>query len=146
MADPETFARAVQTLARCLLRVGRERAKADEVTPQQAETLQLIAEKGSVSTSLLATILGIDPSTASRNLAGMERAGYLTRKKDAEDARQTEARLTPRGKRLAESIAAETAQCLTTILERLPRPDRPRVAEALILLGGAIEAEYPTVD
>ena len=74
MADTERFARAVQTVARGLGRISRERARAGEVTAQQAETLQLILERGAVSTSTLAVMLGIDPSTASRNLSGLERA------------------------------------------------------------------------
>ena len=54
MAEQDRFARAVQTVARGLGRISRERARADEVTPQQAETLQLISERGAVSTSTLA--------------------------------------------------------------------------------------------
>src|SRR5258708_13304464 len=95
MADQERFARAVHVVARALGRLSRERARAGDVTPQQAETLQLIAERGAVSTSSLAMMLGIDPSTASRNLAGLERAGFVSRKKGANDGRQTDVRLTP---------------------------------------------------
>ena len=101
MADQMRFARAVQVFARGLGRIGRERARAGDVTPQQAETLQLIAERGTVSTSSLAQMLGIDPSTASRNLAGLERAGLISRKKGSDDGRQTDVRLTPRGRRTA---------------------------------------------
>jgi len=46
MAEQDRFARAVQMVARGLGRISRERARADEVTPQQAETLQLIADQG----------------------------------------------------------------------------------------------------
>jgi len=75
MADSKT-ARTLQVLARGLGRLGRERARAaGDITPQQAEALQLIAERGVLSTSALALLLGIDPSTASRNLAGLERGG-----------------------------------------------------------------------
>src|SRR4051794_12660723 len=100
MAENERFARAVQVLARGLARIGRECARAGNVTPQQAETLQLIAERGAVSTSSLASMLGIDPSTASRNLAGLAkespgRPAYITRKKGTDDGRQTDVRLTP---------------------------------------------------
>src|SRR3954447_18105138 len=70
MADQDRFARALLAVARGLGRIARERARAGGVTPQQAETLQLIAERGALSTSTLATLLGIDPSTASRNLSG----------------------------------------------------------------------------
>ena len=131
MADHERFARAAQVVARGLGRFGRERARAGDVTTQQAETLQLIAERGAVSTSLLATLLGIDPSTASRNLAGLERAGFIVRKKGAEDARQTDVRLTPRGKRTADSVGADAVQALVSLLDRVPRAERAKLVEAL---------------
>ena len=104
MADPKST-RALQVLARALARLGRERARAGDVTPQQAEALQVIFERAALSTSVLASMLGIDPSTASRNLAGLERAGYIVRKRGADDGRQTDVRLTPRGKRTAEALS-----------------------------------------
>ena len=141
MADHDRFARAVQIVARGLGRISRERARAGEVTPQQAETLQLIAERGAVSTSMLAVMLGIDPSTASRNLAGLERAGFIQRKKGTEDGRQTDVRLTPRGKRTADAVTAESTQAFMILLEKLPRADRPKVLEALDVLARALEAQ-----
>ena|SRR5438552_2480800 len=138
-ADQDRFARAAQIVARGLGRISRERARAGDVTPQQAETLQLIAEKGAVSTSSLAVSLGIDPSTASRNLAGLERAGYITRKKGAEDARQTDVRLTPKGKRIADNVGTEAQQAIATVLERLPRGDRARILDALEALAKTID-------
>jgi DNA-binding MarR family transcriptional regulator len=138
-ADQERFARAAQLVARGLGRIGRERARAGDVTPQQAETLQLIAEKGAVSTSLLATLLGIDPSTASRNLAGLERAGFITRKKGAEDARQTDVRLTPRGRRTAESVSSEAVSAMASVLERLPRSERAKIVEVLETLARTLD-------
>ncbi len=130
MADQERFARAVQSVARGLAKVGRERARTGDVTPQQAETLQIIAERGAVSTSSLATLLGIDPSTASRNLSGLERGGYVVRKKGSDDGRQTDVRLTPRGKRIADSMSSETAQAYTQLLERVAKAERGRIIEA----------------
>src|SRR4051812_1622226 len=138
-ADQDRFARAAQTVARGLGRISRERARAGDVTPQQAETLQLIAERGAVSPSLLATLLGIDPSTASRNLAGLERAGFITRKKGAEDARQTDVRLTPRGKRIADTVGSEATQAMLLVLDRLPRADRGRILDALEALAKTLD-------
>jgi DNA-binding MarR family transcriptional regulator len=139
-ADQERFARAAQVVARGLGRISRERARGGDVTPQQAETLQLIAERGAVSTSLLATLLGIDPSTASRNLAGLERAGYITRRKGADDARQTDVRLTPRGRRTADSVASDALAAMISVLERLPRPERARIVDSLESLARTLEA------
>jgi DNA-binding MarR family transcriptional regulator len=141
MADHDRFARAVHVVARGLGRIERERARAVDVTPQQAETLQIIAERGAVSTSSLALTLGIDPSTASRNLAGLERAGYITRKKGADDGRQTDVRLTPRGKRVADSVATEAQQAFASVLERLPKSDRQRIVDALEALARVLDAD-----
>ncbi|HEY2367817.1 MAG TPA: MarR family transcriptional regulator [Polyangiaceae bacterium] len=141
MAEQDRFARAVQTVARGLGRISRERARADEVTPQQAETLQVIAERGGVSTSTLATLLGIDPSTASRNLAGLQEKSFVTRKKATDDGRQTDVRLTPKGKRAADAAAASSAQALSTVLEKINRADRQKVLDALEALAKAIDEQ-----
>lgn len=144
MAEART-PRALQVVARALGRLGRERARAaGEITPQQAEALQLIEERGVVSTSALAQLLGIDPSTASRNLAGLERCGYIHRRKGADDGRQTDVRLTTRGKRTAEAVCAEWSLAYATLLDRLPRAERQRVAEALDVLARILESEPAT--
>lgn len=134
--------RALQIVARALGRLGRERARStSDVTPQQSEALQLIADRGVVSTSSLAEWLGIDPSTASRNLAGLERDGYVARRRGADDGRLIDVRLTPRGKRTAEAAATSWTATYASLLERLPRADRQRVAEALDLLAVLLDGK-----
>jgi DNA-binding MarR family transcriptional regulator len=108
------------------------------LTPQQAETLQLLAEKGALSTSALASELGIDSSTASRNLTGLEKDGLVTRKKGADDGRQTDVRLTPRGKRAADSASNKAQQAYAAIMDKLARADRSKVIEALDILSRSI--------
>ncbi|MBX3217939.1 MAG: MarR family transcriptional regulator [Labilithrix sp.] len=134
MADQDRFARALLAVARGLGRIARERARAGDVTPQQAETLQLIAERGALSTSTLATLLGIDPSTASRNLSGLERAGLIARQKGSDDGRQTDVRLTPRGRRAAQNVGNGATAALASLLDRVPRAERARMLESLELL------------
>jgi DNA-binding MarR family transcriptional regulator len=141
MAEAKTV-RTLQTVARGLGRLGRERARsAGDITPQQAESLQLIAERAVISTSALALLLGIDPSTASRNLAGLERAGFIVRRRGADDGRQTDVRLTPRGRRVAEAVSIEWAAAYASLLERVPRADRQRVADTLDLLARVLDTE-----
>jgi DNA-binding MarR family transcriptional regulator len=133
--------RALQVVARSLGRLGRDRARAAgaALTPQQAEALQLLAERGVVSTSVLALMLGIDPSTASRNLAGLERRGYIVRRRGAEDGRQTDVRLTSRGKRTADAVCTGWTAAYASLLERLPRAERQRVADALDTLARVLD-------
>jgi DNA-binding MarR family transcriptional regulator len=138
MPDVKT-AQALQSVARALGRFGRERARAGDVTPQQADALQLIAERGALSTSSLALVLGIDASTASRNLAGLERSGFIVRRRGVEDARQTDVRLTPRGRRMAETMLTEWTAAYASLLDRMPRPERQRVADALDVLARALD-------
>jgi DNA-binding MarR family transcriptional regulator len=140
MADQHRLARAVQVCARGLARIGRERARAADITPQQADALELIEARGVVSTSMVAQLLGIDPSTASRNLAGLQRAGLIARKRDADDARQTDVRLTPKGKRLAEAVGTDALRAFTELLDRVPRTDRQRITDALEVLAKAVAA------
>jgi DNA-binding MarR family transcriptional regulator len=139
MADQDRFSRVMMSVARGLGRIGRERARSGDVTPQQAETLQLIAERGAVSTSTLATLLGIDPSTASRNLSGLEREGFITRKKGSDDGRQTDVRLSPRGKRTAESVTTDAAGAFAELIEKVSRGDRAKVIEGLEILAKALD-------
>lgn len=139
MADQDRFARALLAVARGLGRIARERARSGDVTPQQAETLQLIAERGALSTSSLATMLGIDPSTASRNLSGLERAGFIARQKGSDDGRQTDVRLTPRGRRAAQTVGSGATSAFGSLLDRIPRAERGRVIDALEVLARALE-------
>jgi DNA-binding MarR family transcriptional regulator len=140
MADSLRLARAVQVCARGLGRIGRERARGANITPQQADALELIEAKGVVSTSALAQLLGIDPSTASRNLAGLQRAGLIARKRDASDGRQTDVRLTPKGKRVAEAVTADALRAFNALIEQVPRADRQRMSDALDVFARAVAA------
>jgi DNA-binding MarR family transcriptional regulator len=85
-------------------------------------------------------MLGIDPSTASRNLAGLERAGLITRKKGSDDGRQTDVRLTPRGRRTAESVTQDAMHAYSGLMDRLPRGERQRVTDALEVLARILDA------
>ena len=141
MANPKT-AHNLQIVARGLGRLGRERARSGGgLTPQQTEALQLIADRAVLSTSSLATLLGIDPSTASRNLAGLERDGYVMRRRGTDDGRQTDIRLTPRGKRVTEAAAVAWTAAYTSLLDRIPRAERQRVADALEVLARLFDEE-----
>jgi DNA-binding MarR family transcriptional regulator len=100
----------------------------------------LIEARGVVSTSVLAQLLGIDPSTASRNLTGLQRAGLISRRRDAEDGRQTDVRLTPKGKRMAEALNAAALRGFNALIERVPRGERQRLTDAIEILARAVIA------
>ncbi len=94
-----------------------------------------------MSTSSLAVLLGIDPSTASRNLAGLESAGLVTRKKATDDGRQTDVRLTPRGRRAADAVNSSASSTLSSLLDKLPRSERQKITDALETLATALDGK-----
>jgi DNA-binding MarR family transcriptional regulator len=138
MAASLHLARVVQVCSRGFGRVGRVRAEASQITPQQADALELMDARGVVSTGTLAQLLGIDASTASRNLAGLERAGLITRKDNPGDGRQTDIRLTPKGKRVAEKLSDDMVRTFNAMLEKVPRAERQRVVDALGVLATVV--------
>jgi len=138
MAALPRLASSLQVVARGLGKVGRERAHANGITPKQADAVELLESRGTLSTSTLAELLGIDPSTASRNLGGLQRAGLVARKRDGDDGRQTEVRLTPKGKRVAESLSAETLRAFSVLLVRVAQAERVPVTEAFEVLARAV--------
>ena len=84
-------------------------------------------------------LLGIDSSTASRNLTGLEKAGMVQRKKGTDDGRQNDVRLTPRGKRLADAASSKSVSSLAQVLETLPKAERAKVLEGFEIFARAIE-------
>jgi len=71
---------------------------------------------------------------------GLQRAGLITSKRSADDGRQTDVRLTIRGRRKAEAITAATARAFGALIEQVPRSERQRVTEAVEILARAVMA------
>ncbi len=68
------------------------------VTSPQRLTLRLIDAQPGISSSEVAELLHLDPSTLTGVLQRLERSGMLTRARDADDGRRAKLRTTPRGK------------------------------------------------
>ena len=135
---PETVQRLTAALTQ-LVRAGRHitaRAAAREL-PAYGWTLLVPLERAADQrTSELAARAGIDLSVASRQLAALERHGYVTRRPDPADGRATLFRLTPEG---ADALAAARAlrsswnrvARLVTDLDRATRPAHTRSPAAI---------------
>src|SRR5450432_201249 len=78
-SERDTFAELARRLARGLARLDRDLICCGDVTLQQFETLRELHVAGTLVTSAIGARLGIDLSTASRNLALLARAGYVAR-------------------------------------------------------------------
>lgn len=102
--------------------------------------LRGIAECGPVRLSDLAARLGVQVSTASRQVKDLEDAGLVERTSDPKDGRVSMLALAPAGKEALKKLRDSWRRALVDILEDWPDADR----EALGTLLGRLAADMVT--
>lgn len=140
----DRFAELAGRVARGLARLERDEVCCGDLTLQQFEALRAIEAAGQVTLGAAATALGIDASTASRNLALLVKRGYLTRKRGREDARQVAFALSKKGAGCLASLCCDQRSVYGALLDRVPAGRRAAVVEALDVLATALSGEGAT--
>lgn len=115
-----------------------------DLTLAQFQTLQAVSAPDQLSLGALSTALRVDLSTMSRNVTLLERNGYLSRARSAEDGRVVYVKLTPKGHRALETLQCDERDVLKDVYEALPLAERPKVMKALQLLHEGLEAASAT--
>ena len=110
-----------------------------DLTLEQFQTLRAVRESDQPSIGSLSAALRVDLSTMSRNVTVLERNGYLSRSRSAEDGRVVHVGITPKGKRALESLRCDERDVLAGVYERLPAHERPKVVKALEALRTCLE-------
>lgn len=115
------------------------------MSPREAHALMLLLERERAGNAPrqndLGAVLGIDKSNVTRLVQRLEGAGRIDRAPSDADARARLLRLTPKGKRLAESLEAASRARFKALCARIPVARRKAVISALALLGAALTAE-----
>ncbi|BAN24685.1 bifunctional helix-turn-helix transcriptional regulator/GNAT family N-acetyltransferase [Caballeronia insecticola] len=86
----------------------------------------------------LATILRLDKSNASRQIARLEAAGFVKRKTSSEDGRSSELKLTAAGQRLRRKIDKFATDQVSDALRRLVPEDQQALVRSLALYADAL--------
>jgi DNA-binding MarR family transcriptional regulator len=102
-------------------------------------TLSRIADHGPLRLSELAMILGVDLSTVSRQVATIERRGFVDRTVDPSDRRAAVVRLSGPGEQVLEQLRAAARGRLTEILAEWTDEERSELARALSRFNEAVE-------
>jgi DNA-binding MarR family transcriptional regulator len=97
-------------------------------------------EHGPARLSDLARLLGIDLSTASRQVHALEQAGLVKRNRVEEDRRAAMLSLTPSGRAMVERILSARRMVITEILEGWSPDQRTELARVLAHLADDIVA------
>jgi DNA-binding MarR family transcriptional regulator len=111
------------------------------MTVAQAATLEALEREGALRLGRLSELLGISPSTLTRNLARLEESGHVAREPDPGDGRAHRVRLTAKGKRAAERLETVENDFAAAVLARLQPGQRQLALETLTALLEAVRLQ-----
>ena len=115
----------------------------DALEPGQVDTLDLLVRRPSWRMSELAEALRVDPSTATRAVQRLLRAGLAERAQCVDDGRVVNVSATPEGRVRHEAIAARRRIFLATVMGAFDPEQREMLADLLEKMVGAVD-EFAT--
>jgi DNA-binding MarR family transcriptional regulator len=130
----ETLADALHSAAIHLLRRLRREDPASGLSPARLSALSVIAFAGPLRISALAQAEQVRTPTITPVVAALEQEGLIVRVKDAQDARASILRVTPKGRQLMAEGRARRVATLARELRSLSAPDRDLLRRASVLL------------
>ncbi len=136
-SEDADIANAVLNASRVLVAIAARSLAgvADDITLPQYRALVLIASRGTQRPVDLADALAISSSGITRLCDRLASKGLITRETGrGSDRREARLDLTTDGKRLVDKVMERRLTEIMSILERLPRPDRMRIASAMTQL------------
>jgi DNA-binding MarR family transcriptional regulator len=110
------------------------------IEPGLYPLLRRVGQWGPIRTSDLAARIGLDVSTVSRQLAGLEKAGLVSRASDPDDKRAALIHLSGEGKRVVTKIQRARREVMGEALAEWPIDDVERLAELLEQFADALDA------
>ena|SRR5436190_525754 len=105
-----------------------------DLSPSQTAALATIERRGPVTPSELASIERVQRPTATRVIARLEEAGWVSRAADPADGRSSLVSITDDGRALLERLRANKDAFLARRLEGLDRDDRATLERAAEIL------------
>ena len=142
----EEVSAAVMTASRLFVAISA-RALTDidpSLTLPQLRTLVVLEGQGPLKLAALASVLGVNPSTAMRMIDKLEAVGHVDRQVNPDNRREVVLRLTTHGQRLVHEVLDRRHDDIAMIVERLPTDQRDGLVHALHALIAA--ADEPALD
>lgn len=131
MAPDERFAVLISEVAREVMRRQASEVCCGDLTLEQFQTMRSVDHSPRATIGSLSVEQKVDLSTMSRNVALLERNGYLLRTRSPDDARVVEVRLTASGRRALNTLRCSERDALRDIFDRISVGDRSRVLASL---------------
>ena len=140
-AEEDEFVTALLTASRALVGVSaRSLADVEEtVTIAQFRVLVVLAAHGQTTLVQLASRLGVNASTAQRQVDRLVREGLVSRRENPSDRREVVIVITPAGAALVDAVTARRREAIARIVRDLPGADRPALIAALEAFAAAAD-------
>ncbi|MCP4895807.1 MAG: winged helix-turn-helix transcriptional regulator [bacterium] len=123
--------RAIRVLVRRFALAERADVECCGVTVAQAATLEALLREGAMRSGDLGRLLGISPSTLSRNLNRLEDRGLIGKRPDPDDRRASQIILTDQGRTAALEVEQQEEVFAATVLGNLPDRQTATVLKSL---------------
>jgi len=116
------------------------------ISLSQCHIVEILRKKGELTMNELSRRMGLRKSTMTRIVNNMARKGWIERGKDPEDGRLVHVRLTRKGRTLASTLDAASADCVERILNSIPPAEIPRIIDSVrwIVKSTETELQRPT--
>jgi DNA-binding MarR family transcriptional regulator len=138
--DIETFLRLYPRIyVACHRRHVRDPKARQTLSLNQASIIDHLDTLEPTHLHSLAQHMGVTPSTMSLNVDRLEKAGYVRRERDRQDARRIELRLTETGARLKEQQQPLAPELIGKLLKQLKPHQRTEALRGLGLLAEAAD-------
>jgi DNA-binding MarR family transcriptional regulator len=114
-----------------VIRSLKQRARADGPDPGALHVVHMVEANGPLRLTALAECAGLDASTISRHVRGLEDAGHLVRTSDPDDRRVSRVAVSDSGRALLQEALRRRAQVFDEALAGWPEADRAAFATLL---------------
>lgn len=113
--------------------------EASQIELGQMDTLDLLATRPSWRMSELAEALRVEPSTATRAVQRLERAGLARRRPSAADGRVVKVEITDAGCEVHRTVVARRSELMTHIVGKYSADELPVFVDLLERFVGAVD-------
>lgn len=138
-AGTDDLVTALLTASRALVGVSAASLAAveDTMTLTQFRTLVLLSQHGDTTIVRMAQRLGVNPSSAQRQVDKLVRIGLVTRAENPADRRELLVALAPAGRTVVNTVTARRRQALSRIVRKMDPTDAEHLTEALLAFAAA---------
>jgi DNA-binding MarR family transcriptional regulator len=133
VADIDEMTSAMLTASRLLVAISARSLAAveDTVTLPQFRLLVLLSSQGPSKLVTLATLLGVNPSTAMRMVDRLAPAELISKQANPQSGREIQIELTPAGRTLVNDVTDRRRTEIADVITKMPAHQRHSLIDAL---------------